>query len=299
MPYTKLPLTFAAQLDLLCERGLQVADRDRALRWLAHISYYRLSAYFLPFKEGEAFRPGTTFNDIAGLYIFDRKLRLVMLDAIERIEVAIRTTVTYEIAHTYGVFGHTHSEHFSSQFDHMRFMDDLAKEKDRAEKGRATETFVTHFQAKYPDEPYLPIWMATELLSFGATSKLYSSLQPKAIRQRIAAPYKVDAKILTSWLHTLAYIRNVCAHQKRLWNRELAIAPRLPSRCREWPHQVPDEKRLYAVLIIVRHMLAVASPHTHWHHRLFDLLDQHPTIPTQAMGFPPQWKDLVAWRERT
>ena len=102
MYYTKPALSFDEQLDLLRQRGLAIPDADRATRWLQKVSYYRLSAYCLPFKDGETFRAGTDFNDVAGLYIFDRKLRLLMLDAIERIEVAIRTAITYEIAHAFG-----------------------------------------------------------------------------------------------------------------------------------------------------------------------------------------------------
>ncbi|HEY4146253.1 Abi family protein [Pinirhizobacter sp.] len=107
MHYPKAALSFPNQLMQLQERGLRVANPDRAMHWLRRVSYYRLSAYFLPFKEGESFRPGTEFNDVAGLYIFDRKLRLLVLDAIERIEVALRTSITYEIGHAYGPFGHT------------------------------------------------------------------------------------------------------------------------------------------------------------------------------------------------
>lgn len=104
MNYSKQALSFPDQLAQLQRRGLTIVDQGRALQWLQRVSYYRLSAYFLPFKDSENFRPGTEFNDIAGLYIFDRKLRLLMLDAIERIEVALRTSVTYEIGHAYGPF---------------------------------------------------------------------------------------------------------------------------------------------------------------------------------------------------
>lgn len=83
MRYSKPALSFDEQLDLLRRRGLTVRDPVRALRWLQSVNYYRLSAYFLPFKGGERFRPGTDFNDIAGLYIFDRKLRLLVLDAMQ------------------------------------------------------------------------------------------------------------------------------------------------------------------------------------------------------------------------
>ncbi|MEO7149850.1 MAG: Abi family protein [Rhodanobacteraceae bacterium] len=129
MRYLKPALTFEEQLDLLHQRGLIVCDADRALHWLRNISYYRLSAYCLPFKDGDAFRPGIAFDDIAGLYIFDRKLRLLVLDAIERIEVAVRTAVTYEIAHAHGPFGHTDPANFAPGFDHARFMAAVSRTK--------------------------------------------------------------------------------------------------------------------------------------------------------------------------
>lgn len=290
MRYPKQALTFEQQLDRLQQRGLTVYDADRALRWLRGVSYYRLSAYFLPFKDGEQFRPGTIFDDIAGLYIFDRKLRLLLLDAVERIEVAMRTAVTYEVAHTFGPFGHVDPNNFTPGLDHARFMDDLAQE-----ERRSRETFASHFRVKYPEEPDLPVWMATELLSLGAVSKLYEALRPK-IRQRIARPYGVDAQFLASWMHVLTYVRNVCAHHKRLWNRQLGIRPRLPSRSLTWPHQVPDNGRLYAVLVVLRHLLGVVSPHSLWRDRLFELVSAHPGVPIADMGFPTDWQKLVTWR---
>lgn len=280
MHYSKPALTFEDQLGLLRKRGLAIRDPERALRWLSNVSYYRLSAYFLPFKDGENFRVGTDFNDIAGVYIFDRKLRLLMLDAIERVEVAIRTAVTYQIAHTYGPIGHTDPGNFSPDFEHSRFLTEL-----NAEEQRARETFTKHFRKKYAEDPYLPVWMATELLSFGTISKLYQSLQPM-LRQRIAIPYGIDAQFLISWLHTLTYVRNVCAHHKRLWNRQLAIRPKFPSRKAYWKCTVPNNERLYAVIAVLQHMMAVASPHSLWQQRLHGLLANHPHIPLAAMGFP-------------
>lgn len=290
MRYLKPALTFDQQLDLLRQRGLTVHDPARALRWLRSVSYYRLSAYFLPFKDGEQFRPEADFNEIAGLYIFDRKLRLLVLDAIERIEVAIRTSVTYAIGHGYGAFGHTDPANFAPGLDHPRFMDGLLNEEQRAK-----ETFASHYRKQYTEEPHLPVWMATELLSLGTISKLYQSLDPR-LKQKVAAPYNVDAQFLVSWLHTLTYVRNVCAHHKRLWNRHLAIKPRFPSRSLAWPHQVPDNGRLYAVLVVLRHMMMVNSPNSKWAGRLHDLLAAHPAVPQAAVGFPSGWQKLATWR---
>lgn len=290
MRYAKEALRFDQQLDLLRERGLAIPDADRGIRWLQGVSYYRLSAYFLPFKDGERFRAGTDFNDVAGLYIFDRKLRLLVLDGIERIEVAIRTAITYEIAHAYGPFGHTDPNNFAPEFEHARFMEDLG-----AEEARARETFATAFRKKYTSEAHLPVWMANELLSFGAMSKLYGALSP-SMKKRIAAEYGVEEPFLRSWLHALSYLRNVCAHHKRLWNRHFAIKPRFPSRSRSWPHQVPDNGHLYAMLVVTRHMLRLASPGCQWRERLWQLLDEHPTVPLDAMRIPADWRGRALWR---
>ena len=290
MHYTKPALTFDEQMDLLRQRGLAIPDGERATRWLQKVSYYRLSAYCLPFKDGEPFRAGTDFNDVAGLYIFDRKLRLLVLDAIERIEVAIRTAITYEIAHAYGAFGHSDPGNFAPGFEHGRFMDELG-----VEERRAKDTFANHFRKKYTSESHLPVWMATELLSFGTVSKLYGALAP-ALKQKIATEYGVDEQFLRSWLHALTYLRNVCAHHKRLWNRQFAIRPRFPSRNLAWPHQVPDNSRLYGMLVVLRHMLRVASPGCQWRQRLWVLLDTHPEVPLDAMKIPADWRGRNLWR---
>ena len=290
MRYSKQALSFPDQLSQLQQRGLHVADPARAVHWLQRVSYYRLSAYCLPFKDGENFRPETEFNDIAGLYIFDRKLRLLVLDAIERIEVALRTAITYEIGHVYGSFGHADPANFSPGFDHAKFMAELSQE-----ERRSRETFVAHFRGKYTSERHLPVWMATELLSFGTVSLLYKALRP-AIKRSIATEYGVSDRNLASWLHALSYIRNVCAHHKRLWNRELAVKPQFPTRSRAWPHVVQGNQRLYCILVVLQHMLKVVAPRCHWRSRLIALLGEHPNVSLAAMQIPVDWRTRGIWR---
>jgi abortive infection bacteriophage resistance protein len=289
MRYQKPALTYEQQFDLIVSRGLNVEDRLRLIRWLKHVSYYRLSAYFKPFKTEDWFNEEATFNLVAGLYIFDRKLRLVLLDAIERIEVAIRTDLTYEITHKYGPFGHMRSSNFDPRFDHAA----LVKELLQAE-GDSRESFVTHFRKKYNKEPDLPLWMASELLSFGRVSKLYRACIPD-IKRKIASRYNVHDSILITWFHSLSYVRNVCAHHSRLWNRELAIKPSIPNVSRAWPYQVPNNDRLYVMLVIVRHCLLITNPRCKWRERLFKLFDEHPEIDLSAMGIPKDWRNLMPW----
>jgi abortive infection bacteriophage resistance protein len=291
MRYTKPALTFEGQFDLISSRGLQIEDRIRVMRWLKRVSYYRLSAYFLPFKEPgtERFREGTTFDQVAGLYIFDRKLRLVLLDAIERVEVATRTSLTYELAHKCGPFGYTDAKNFSSEFNHAAFMTHL--EEARAE---SRETFIDHFNYKYTSEPYLPIWMATELLSFGVISRLYKSA-PLDIKKKMSLRYDVQPVVFANWLHTLSYVRNLCAHHSRVWNRQLAIRPMIPHPGKTWPHQIPTAERLYSVLTILQHLLLRMAPQCAWKSRLLAVFDAHPNVDLTAMGMPTDWRHLSPW----
>ena len=258
---------------------------------MQRVSYYRLSAYFLPFKEGERFRAGTDFNDVAGLYIFDRKLRLLVLDAIERVEVALRTAVTYEIGHAHGPFGHSDPANFSPRYDHANFMKELV-----TEERRAKETFAAHFRRKYTTESHLPVWMATELLSFGTISRLYGGLSPD-MKRRIASEYGVPDGQFGSWLHTLSYVRNICAHHKRLWNRQLGVKPQIPRRSLAWPHVLQSNERLYCILVMLQHMLNVVSPRCHWRERLFQLFDEHPGVPLASMQVVPDWRTRAIWRQ--
>ena len=106
--YNKPALTFSQQVELLVARGLVVKNKKRVEGTLANISYYRLSAYMLPFKEYQngviidRFIQGTTWEQIYDLYKFDRKLRLLLFDAIERIEIAVRTQIVNQLSLKYG-----------------------------------------------------------------------------------------------------------------------------------------------------------------------------------------------------
>lgn len=155
VPYSKPPLSFKEQLDLLVSRGLDVPDRPAAEAALENISYYRFSAYCLAFKnEKDCFHAGTTWNDVLDLYQFDRKLRILVLDALERIEIAVRTTTTYTLAHSYGAFCHHDPANFRSGFQHQQW-----QEKCRVEIQKSHETFIQHFKMKYEGFPRLPIRM--------------------------------------------------------------------------------------------------------------------------------------------
>ena len=106
MKFTKPPFTLQQQLQKWQSRGLIVADPTRAAHYLRFIGYYRLSGYTLVFQDGghpdKHFKPGTTFEQVLSLYVFDRELRLLLLDAVERVEVGVRTCLVNEMSVKHG-----------------------------------------------------------------------------------------------------------------------------------------------------------------------------------------------------
>lgn len=293
MNYDKQPLTYQEQVDLLAARGLQFSDQAYALHTLQRISYYRLSAYWYPVKNhDDSFRSGASFDVALELYEFDRHLRLLVIDAIERVEIALRTAITYTLAHTYGTFAHTNSAHFRDRFRLDRW---TTKAQQEAENSQ--EDFVRHYRANYEGFPTLPIWMVTEVISLGALSRLYEGMlhDDQAV---IASDYDVQPVVLRSWLRTLTYIRNVCAHHARLWNRQLAVAPDLPRHDARWRSPItPTNRRLFAVLLILRQMMGHHHQGIHWQHNVTDLLEPIAVKPywRTAMGMPDDWQSHPLW----
>ena len=177
--YTKSPLTFEQQLHRLKDRGMVIDNDDLALSHLKTISYYRLSAYWHPFRKREQdgavsddFEEGTHINEVMSLYDFDRRLRLLVMDAIERIEVYARTLFSYQMGHKYGTFGHTKAANFHPKFDHAPWLEKLEEE-----TARSRDVFITHYKNKYTGFPTLPIWMVTEVMSLGSLSVGYKGLK--------------------------------------------------------------------------------------------------------------------------
>ncbi len=297
MRYVKQALTLEEQIDLLAARGLIVADRAAAAHTLARISYYRLSAYWHPFKrDNDSFEPGTPFATAVHLYELDRHLRLHVMDALERVEVALRTAITYTLCHAVGPYGHCDPANFRTKFRPQQWIAKIHRE---AQQSR--DEFVQHFKDKYDGFPDLPLWMATETLPFGSLSLLYQGLRPDEQRP-IAADYGVHHDVLRSWLHSLAYVRNICAHHARLWNRELAIAPELPRRDPHWcPPLTPTNRRVFAVLLVLRQMMAHHHEDDHWQRRVSALIAAADLSPASrvAMGLPEHWAEHPLWNRQS
>jgi abortive infection bacteriophage resistance protein len=298
--FVKPVLALDEQLQLLQKRGLIINNRDESLKTLANISYYRLSAYWLPFKQldqtgyvTDFFQKDCTFEKVIEFYEFDRKLRLLMLDAIERVEISVRTNITYYLSQKYGAFAHERSSNFHNKFSHSEWLAQIKRD-----VVNSKETFVQHYQDKYKNFPTIPIWMITEIISFGSLSILYKGLKNED-KRRIAENYQLHPKSLTHWLHCLTYIRNVCAHHSRLWNRELSIRVRLDGLSDLWyPPVTPRTDRSFFILLVLKYLLNCSGNGGGWsskcEHLVQPMLDKYPWI-RGSMGVTENWPKHPLW----
>jgi abortive infection bacteriophage resistance protein len=308
MRFNKPPIDLQQQLQKWIARGLTVNDPGKALHYLRFIGYYRFSAYALPFQQlniapvstvpDKPFRAGTSFDNILDLYVFDRELRLLVMDAVERIEVAVRTCILNEMCMKYGSHWFMDVGNFSGKFRHADFLAKLEHELDIPSGGAAPsrahhETFINHYYQAYAD-PYLPpAWMVAETMPLGTWSLIFAELRQSADKNAIAAHFQTDAYILRNWLHSLTYLRNLCAHHSRLWNRQFVIKPMI---ARKHAGFLKSNDRFYAMAVILNELMKIIAPGTNWAQRLAGHLRAYPAVDTRAMGFPADWETLLFWK---
>jgi abortive infection bacteriophage resistance protein len=276
--------------------SLVVNDGIAAQAFLAHINYYRFSGYCLAFeKQHHTFREGVTFEQVRASYEFDLALRDLVTEALEVLEVDFRTAIAYHFGQEHGAFGHVDPGEFFHTFDHGEWIEQL-----RGEADRSKESFIEHFRETYADYPDLPIWIATEVISFGALSKMYKGMVRKDQRI-IAQRYSVQPTDLIAIFHHLVYVRNLCAHHSRLWDRLWAIKPSVP-RGQAWqPPHLPSNDRLFATLLLLYYLMrtcpAIRTFAVSWRDRVTAHIVNPPAAPDAllSMGMPVNWKEHQVW----
>lgn len=293
--FSKPPLSIDEQVALLVKRGLNVPDKAKAAHYLNFIGYYRLSGYWRYFADPtdaarERFRADTNFDQILDPYIFDRKLRALLMDAFERIEVAAKATISQEACTAHGAFWLDEPKNF----DHESHAD-LKKailEAVGARDAKPQHLFIGHFYNKYSDD-VPPSWMVVETISFGLASRIYKNSRGE-LQTKVANQFGLHRTVMQSWLHALAFGRNVCAHNCRVWNRTFTIKPKIPRKYeKEWPEASHD--RLYILCCIIQELMTVIADGSDWHTRLRELIASRGALPLRSMGFPDDWEAAATW----
>lgn len=266
----------------------------------------------MPFQVvKDKFNTHTTFEHLLDLYLFDRELRLLVFDAIERIEIAIRAQMIYSLAHTYSdSHWQDNISLFKPIFTNPRngFVTDIFSDTQKIIKkhidAKHPEVFIKHYKSTYNAQSNPPSWMSLELLTIGELSRLYTALKVNSDRQNIADFFGLHHTVFTSWLHTIVYVRNMCAHHSRLWNREFAIKPDILLKPKHsWIQAAfnSNNHRSFYFLSILKYLLISANPSNHLKQKLVSLMNKYPNTPIQYMGIPTTdgVSSLIDWKEES
>ncbi len=298
MQFAKPPLSIADQINTLKQRGLSFKDETKAAHYLSNISYYRLRAYTYPFQDNtkinHPFTKKISFEEIIELYVFDRKLRLLTFDALEKIEISLRTKVIYEYSIAYGSHWYEDQTLYRNP---TRFNKDINKLYEEID--RSTETFITHYKGKYTNPTNPACWMSLEVVSIGLLSKLFENLKKSNEKKAVALSFGLNNPILLeSWMHSFAHLRNICAHHGRLWNRRITTMPQLPTNpVYPFLNNINfHQNKLYGVLSCISYILQIINPGHTFNKRLKELLKSCSYVNLKDMGFPKNWENEPLWQ---
>jgi len=301
--YTKPSLSISQQIEFLIAQGLQLSNQELAHHVLSTISYYRFSSYLLPFKlshqngSPRQFKKIATFEQVWQLYQFDRELRLIVSDAIEKIEVAFRAAlinVTSQLFHPFWYVERAYFKESKANKSKKRdFFDDYLKTI-KAISINKQEVFIQHYHQKYDKPEFPPIWMMVEALSFGSCSKMFDNIQSKEVRNEIASFLGQHTTIIESWMRSLTYTRNLCAHHSRLWNRWFVIPPLIPKNAPITSH-IEGNYRFQLIAFVIHQLLEKISPESNWRQKLFELFEKNENFPGTTMGFNSNWQSDPLW----
>lgn len=306
--------TYSQLVEILEFRGMAVMDRTRAKRKLAQIGYYRLSGFWYPCRSfgafdistrqerrGDLFQPNIDFNLITDLYLFDKKLRQLMMDAIERVEVHIRAV----IAHYLGPINQLAYKDVS--FVNPRYTKKIYDKRKRVSKNSKWENWQAKhqkclFQGRkqasiawhYKCGRSIPIWVATETWDFGCISMFFEILKQthkREICNRLCIPPK-EIKVFEEWLRHISLLRNRCAHHGRIWN-QTARNP-IPFLSNPYFNSFgfsdtnSARYRIYGLICVLWYLVKNVGLSSNWIENIAKLIDSKPMIdscPFTAMGF--------------
>lgn len=298
MRYTKPAVSFQQQLAKLKERGLLVKDERLAITYLKNISYYRLRAYTYPFQDNNnpehPFIEKVSFEQIIQLYQFDRKLRIILFDVLERIEIALRTQIIYEWSIKYGSHWHENKDLAKNTHFFNNNLDALYRDVKRSK-----EQFIEHYYNKYCEPEHPPSWMALEVANFNCLSLTFKNLKDKGLKKKVSKHFGIyNYYTFENWIHVFVNIRNICAHHSRLWNKR--ITPQVSILENPMNSYVENKKfykyKLYAVITAIAYIVKSVNPATSFKERIKRLMKELPVVVSEEeMGFTTNWEKEKFW----
>lgn len=285
-------------------------NEPQAAELLKNISYYRFKGYWWDMQTDFArhiLKPNTYFEDIVERYNFDRHLRLILFDAIERIEIALRTKMIYHLSVSYGGLWYLNPALFEAttitlndgtvKTIHQNTLDELQKEFNRSQ-----EIFIKDHRFRHPNKD-ADAWKTLEVASMGTLSKLYKNLKHQ-LPEKAAIANEMGLNLhseLSSWLEAIAYVRNIIAHHSRLWSRNMVKKPtdQLNNPIGLWftnPLAPVQTKKPFLIISCMLYLCNMVSPGNQIKTKILDLFKTNPAIPIYKLGFLNYWQNEPLWK---
>lgn len=281
----KQSATYERQMAKLKGHGCEIHDEEFCVKVLERISYYRLSAYFLPFKtEDKKYISGTTFANVYSLYEFDRKLRRLLFSMIEELEVFIQAQFSYYHTQKYGSDGYLNPANFNNRHNHAYF----TKRVDDMLRNHRKLLYVKHHMNEYDGK--FPLWVLIELFTFGMLSYFYSDMITADQKAVALNTFGKNYRKVKSWLYCCTDLRNLCAHSGRLYYKTFSIAPaQITGVCKE------NERSLFAAIMALRELYPNEFK---WNYEFLPSMisifgEHYDVVDLQHIGFPEKWENIV------
>lgn len=294
--YPKQILTIEKQVQTYVDAGMEITSRTDVEKALKSIGFYRLRGYSFPLYDNsqKKYIPGTRFEDILRLYQFDQELSLLIFSMISRIEVALRVRLVEALLEYEDALILQDSSIFKDKKNYWQNMATIA-----SEIARSNDVFIKHNFDNHDGE--IPVWAVVEVLSFGTLSKIIKNLKTgkESSFAVLASNYKYISKkgnsvtpsheMLSSWIHAVSVLRNICAHNSRIYCRTINTAPQILEADKVTPQ--PEHNGLYQILLAMKY-LRVADDEWRIFVKKLDILIQtnKSVIDLTAMNFPSDWK---------
>jgi len=294
------PITIAQQIQQLKNRGMLFQNEITASDFLSNISYYRLKGYWWDMQSDSVnhnFQPNSSFETVLERYNFDRHLRLILFDAIERIEIALRTKMIYHMSLSYGALWYLDCNLFVDTVKHLEHIDHINREFDYSQ-----EIFIKDHKRRFPNTA-AESWKTLEVVSMGTLSKLYKNINHQLPEKTVIAKefgLHLHSE-LSSWLEALVYARNIIAHHSRLWSRNMVKRPidAIATPMDNWlatPLTDVQKKKPFLIITTLVYLSNKVTPGHHIKAKILELINDNPNVPIYKLGFLNHWNTQPIWQ---
>jgi len=294
--FTKPVFNIDKKIELLIERGLIIESINDTKHDLQHIGYFRMTGYFKFFQETideiqtNNFRKWTRFSDVLNLYVFDRKLRFLTLDAIEKIEVSFKAKINDYMSESFGCFWYLDNSLFSLERQCNRDLYTWFIDRVKSIQKNQKAIYVKQYFEKH-NEKFLPSWMVFEELTIWNISTILNILKSDHLKE-IAKSYDIYYVDMRKWLSLITQVRNISAHHSRLWNNSYIVRVRVDDvmfKDKYILEELNDKKEVksnyYNTFLIIDYLLSCINKWLSWTEDLQKLFEEYPEVPKDRMWF--------------